>query len=230
MKVLIAEDDRNIRQGLFDILEAEGYEVVEAGDGEEALAAFERESPDFICLDIMMPKKSGYDVCREIRGSGASVPIVFLSAKSEEIDKVVGLELGADDFISKPFGVKEVVARIRAVTRRYYAAKEQKGEPTDEVFTIGDLEVYPTKLRAVRDGADIELSLREIRLLKLFAENPGIVLSRDKVLDECWGQKYFPASRTLDQHISRLRKRVEHDSKNPVFIKTVHGVGYRYEG
>jgi DNA-binding response OmpR family regulator len=229
VKVLIAEDDRNIRRGLADILEAEGYEVVEAEGGEEAIEAFEKEDPDFICLDIMMPKKSGYDVCREIRSAGSTVPIIFISAKSEEIDKVVGLELGADDFIAKPFGVKEVVARIRAVTRRYFSTRKDTDDSIGSKFTIGDLTVFPSELRARRGEVTIELSLREVRLLRLFAENPGIVLSRDRVFDHCWDQKFFPASRTLDQHISKLRKRIELDPKNPVLIKTVHGIGYRYD-
>ncbi len=228
MKVLVAEDDPHILEGLCEILQAEGYTVVSATDGDEALALFDREQPDFICLDIMMPKASGYDVCKEIRQRDGEVPIVFISAKSEEIDKVIGLELGADDFIVKPFGVKEVVARIRAITRRCYAA--QKSDPPPESFVIADLTVSPKELRARRGERTIELSIREIKILQLLARNEGKVLSRNEIFDHCWQERFFPSSRTLDQHIAKLRKRIEQDPKQPQIIKTVHGVGYRYDG
>ncbi len=226
MKVLIAEDDELTRQGLVEILETEGYQVVAAADGQQAIELFEQENPDFVCLDIMMPGQSGYDVCRAIRAQNQRVPLVFISAKSEEIDKVLGLELGADDFIVKPFGVKEVVARIRAVTRRCYAAAERPARLPP--FRMGDLEVLPAELRARRQGEQIELSLREVRILELFYRRPGEVLDRNTLFNECWGQNYLPNSRTLDQHISRLRKRIESDPKNPTLIQTVHGAGYRY--
>jgi len=225
MKVMVVEDDANIREGLVEILGDEGYRVVEAADGTTAVALFEREAPDFICLDIMMPGKSGYDVCREIRRRNATVPIVFISAKSEEIDKVLGLELGADDFIMKPFGVREVVARIRAVSRRCLAQHES----VQSTFTLGDLEVHPNELRARRGDAAIDLSLRDVKLLALFAEHPGEVLDRDQLFNTGWGINHLPNSRTLDQHISQLRKRIERDPKLPRIIRTVHGVGYRYD-
>jgi len=228
MKVLVAEDDELIRKGLVDILEAEGYGVFEAADGEAAIEAWKKEAPDFICLDIMMPKLSGYDVCKAIRLEDPSVPVIFISAKTEEIDKVVGLELGADDFIVKPFGVREVIARIRAVTRRCIAQKKPSGLPS--TFVLGDLEVFPAELRAKRSDSSIELSLREVRILGLFANNPGVVLSRNAIFDHCWDGDFFPLSRTLDQHIAKLRKRIETDPKNPQIIKTVHGVGYRFDG
>jgi DNA-binding response OmpR family regulator len=228
MTVLIAEDDENIRKGLAEILGNEGYTTIEAADGASALAQFAATAPDFVCLDIMMPGKSGYDVCREIRASGSAVPIVFISAKSEEIDKVVGLELGADDFIVKPFGVKEVVARIRAVTRRCFSARRPPELPA--TFRIGDLEVSPDELRARRGGEAIELSLREVKILELFSRHRGVVLERDAIFDACWGEKYFPLSRTLDQHVAKLRKKIERDPKSPEIIRTVHGVGYRYDG
>lgn len=227
MKVLIAEDDEHILNGLKDILEQEGYTTVLAKDGERALLLFDRESPDFVLLDIMMPNKSGYDVLKEIRRKDRAVPVVFISAKSEEIDKVIGLELGADDFIVKPFGVKEVVARIRAVTRRCYATK--KPDELRASFSIADIEVLPLELRAYRGDEAIELSLREVKILDLLSQNKGKVLSREQVFEHCWGDSFFPSSRTLDQHISKLRKRVEIDPKNPKIIKTVHGVGYRYD-
>jgi DNA-binding response OmpR family regulator len=228
MKVLIAEDDPHTRAGLSEILEAEGYEVMAARDGKEALAVFTRESPDFVCLDIMMPGMNGYDVCREIRRADQTVPVIFISAKSEEIDTVIGLELGADDFIVKPFGVKEVVARMRAVTRRRFSTV--KPSPLAGPFSIGDLEVFPFELRARRGGTAIELSLRDVKILTLLHENKGRVISRDTFFNKCWGLDHVPNSRTLDQHIAQLRKRIEVDPKNPAIIRTVHGVGYRFDG
>ena len=229
MKVLIAEDDENTRQGLAEILETEGYEVLPARNGQETLDVFERESPDFVCLDIMMPRVDGYEVCREIRRKNKTVPVIFISAKSEEIDKVVGLELGADDFIVKPFGVKEVVARIRAVTRRCMASRELN--ESEQPFAMGDLKVFPAELRARRGSTDaIDLSLRDCRILRLLKDNEGKVLDRNAIFDACWGLRYMSDSRSLDQHISQLRKRIEKDHKNPRIILTVHGVGYRYDG
>ena len=227
MKVLIAEDDAHTRAGLEEILEAEGYQVLTAQDGRDALGLFTKESPDFVCLDIMMPGMNGYDVCREIRRSNPNVPVIFISAKSEEIDTVVGLELGADDFIVKPFGVKEVVARIRAVTRRRFATTTSSTLPS--LFRLGDLDVFPSELRARRGGTAIDLSLRDIKILTLFHENRGVVISRDTFFNKCWGLDHVPNSRTLDQHIAQLRKRIEIDAKNPVIVRTVHGVGYRYD-
>ncbi len=228
MKVLIAEDDDNIREGLREILEEEGYRSVTARDGIETLDLFERERPDFVCLDIMMPGKDGYEVCRAIRRHNESVPIIFISAKSEEIDRVVGLELGADDFIMKPFGVREVVARIRAVTRRCMAQRPANG--TAPPFEFGDMTVYPAELRARRGAETIDLSLREVGILRLLHERRGEVVSRDAFFDACWGLDFTPNSRTLDQHISQLRKRLEPDPRHPRLIRTVHGAGYRYEG
>ena len=227
MKVLVAEDDRLIREGLVEILRAEGYRVVEAHDGRAALTRFEDEAPDFVCLDIMMPEVSGFDVCKQIRAINPHVPIVFISAKSEEIDKVIGLELGADDFIVKPFGVKEVVARIRAVTRRCLKAAQDSSSPAP--FSMGDLEVFPGELRARRGKQVVDLSLRDVNILKLFHRCRGKVLDRNTIFNECWGEDYFSNSRTLDQHISQLRKRIEKDPKYPVIIRTVHGAGYRFE-
>jgi len=228
MKVLIAEDDPLIREGLEEILRAEGYDTVGVADGQAALTAFETHKPDFVLLDIMMPQVNGYDVCRTLRQRDARVPIIFISAKSEEIDRVLGLELGADDFIQKPFGVKEVVARIRAVTRRCLRAP--KAEPhglTD--FRMGDLEIAPAELRARRGEAVFDLSLRDVRILTLLHARAGKVVDRDAFFRECWGYDHIPNSRTLDQHISKLRRRIELDPKDPRLIRTVHGVGYRYE-
>ena len=227
MKVLVAEDDHHMRLGILELLEQEGYETVGAGDGQAALDLYAAEAPDFVCLDIMMPKMSGYDVCREIRRGNGTIPIIFLSAKSEEIDKVLGLELGADDYIMKPFGRKELIARIRAVCRRCLSAE---GAVPQQAFQMGDLLVHPAELRARRGPALIELSLREVKLLRCFAEHRGAVLDRDHLFRECWGIDHYPNSRTLDQHISKLRKKVEPDPRAPTLIKTVHGAGYRFDG
>lgn len=227
MKVLVAEDDALIRRAITEVLQDEGYDVLETADGESALEAFRMEQPDFLCLDIMMPAVNGFDVCRLIRGEDPEVPIIFISAKSEEIDKVVGLELGADDFIMKPFGVKELVARIRAVTRRC-RRRHAQSEPCS--FLMGDLEVFPAELRARREQTTIELSLRDVKLLDLFYRHRGEVLDRTTLMNHAWGEDYFPNSRTLDQHISRLRKRIEAVPEQPRIIQTVHGAGYRFDG
>jgi len=227
MKILIAEDDQFIREGLRDLLEAEGYQTVLAVDGAEAMTKYHEESPQLVLLDIMMPGKDGYTVCREIRGHSNQVPVIFLSAKSEEIDRVIGLELGADDYIMKPFGTREVVARIRAVTRRSLATQSPEGKA--RVLKLGDLEVYPAELRAKREENRIDLSLRDVSILELLHDNQGKVVDRNTLFDHCWGQTYLPNSRTLDQHISKLRKLIEKDPQNPEIILTVHGVGYRYD-
>ena len=227
MKILVVEDDARTRKGLMEILANEGYDTCAAANGKEALAAFAKEKPDAVCLDIMMPDLSGYDVCREIRKTNGTVPILFISAKSEEVDKVLGLELGADDYISKPFGVKEVVARIRAVTRRCLAARPPAVAPA--TFAMADLKVVPAELRVYRGKKALEVSLRDMRILQLLYDNRGKVLDRNTIFDACWGMNYMPNSRSLDQHISQLRKRIEIDPAEPNIIRTVHNAGYRYD-
>jgi len=175
----------------------------------------------------MMPALNGYDVCRQIRARNPDVPIIFISAKSEEIDRVLGLELGADDFIIKPFGVKEVVARIRAVTRRCLRGGPPAHAPP---FVMADLEVFPAELRARRAGQSIELSLREVAILRLLHECAGRVVDRDTFFNRLWGLDHVPNSRTLDQQISKLRKRIASGPARPRIIRTVHGLGYRYDG
>ncbi len=235
MRVLIAEDDPHTREGLREIFDAEGYEAHVAPDGAEAMRLFGELEPEVVCLDVMMPGASGYDVCREIRKTSPGVGILFISAKSEEIDKVLGLELGADDFIVKPFGVKEVVARIRAVTRRMIVERRARASGAGgagggcEAFEMSGLKVVPEELRAYRGGQTFELSLRDTKILALLYRNRGKAVSRDTFFDECWGFDYLPNSRCLDQHISQLRRRVEVDPKSPQLIRTVHGVGYRFE-
>jgi DNA-binding response OmpR family regulator len=228
MKILIAEDDVYTRNGLVEVFESEGHDVIAACTGEEALDLYSKERPDFVCLDIMMPGKNGYEVCREIRKQSNRVPVLFLSAKAEEIDKVVGFELGADDYIVKPFGVREVLARVNAVRRRYELHADA-GAPDAEVC-LGDLRINPKELRAYRGDSVIELSTRDLKVLSLFAANPGKVLNRDELFDAGWGMDFLPSSRSLDQYISQLRKKIELDPKHPEIIKTVRNAGYRFPG
>ncbi|GEP44953.1 response regulator transcription factor [Brevifollis gellanilyticus] len=227
MKILIAEDDEHTREALREVLSMEGYEVVTASDGLQAVDFFRATRPDFVCLDVMMPGQNGYEACKQIRRIDDEVPILFLTAKAEEIDAVLGLELGADDYMTKPFGVKEIIARIRAITRRT-AARSAKKEGEDQ-FMMDDLRVVPSELRAYRGTADIQLSPRDLKVLRLLHEKRGKVVDRNQLADEVWGIDYFPESRALDQHISQLRKRVEKDPASPRIIRTVHGAGYRFE-
>ena len=214
--------------GLKDLLEAEGYHCIEAEDGEIALAQYRAHQPDLVLLDIMMPKIDGYAVCRAIRQQDVQIPVIFITAKSEEIDQVVGLELGADDYIKKPFGTREVIARIRAVTRRALATRDTPVNSNQ--FDMADLIVFPDELRATRDGQAIELSLRDMKILQLLHREKGKVVNRDALFNHCWGRDYLPNSRTLDQHISKLRKAIEIDPRNPKIVLTVHGLGYRFDG
>lgn len=225
--ILVAEDDPNIRMGLEDTLESENYEVVSASTGIQALERFENSPIDLVLLDIMMPGKSGYDVCREIRAKDPGTPIIMLTAKAEEIDKVVGLELGADDYITKPFGVHELLARISAVLRRCRPKQKTKAKPP---FSFGCFQVNPQTYKLTGQGRDQDLSEREVRLLCYFHDHSGEVLSRDDILNAIWGIDYLGTTRTLDQHIAKLRKKIEENPAHPVTITTVHGVGYRYEG
>tara|TARA_R110002096_G_scaffold123315_20_gene266925 strand:+ start:2618 stop:3307 length:690 start_codon:yes stop_codon:yes gene_type:complete len=227
MKILIAEDDPVTRESIDACLQGEGFSTTLAENGTEALQKWESENPDLICLDIMMPEKDGYEVCRRIREKEKTLPILFLSAKNEEIDVVVGLEIGADDFIRKPFGKHELLARIRTALRRSEITKAHQSPAS---FRIKDqLTVFPAELRAINDTTNdsIDLSPREVSILSLLCEHAGEAVSRDQLLDRCWGIDYYPESRTLDQHIVKLRKRIETDSANPEIIETVRGVGYR---
>lgn len=226
MKVLVCEDDTKIRKGLAEILTGEGYQVVEAEDGTATLGLFQQERPDFVLLDIMMPGMSGYDLCRKFRTECEATPIMFISAKSEEIDRVLGLELGADDYLVKPFGVNEVISRIRAITRRC----TRSSEAAEPEFPLGPLQIRPRELRAYRGSERIELSLCDVKILTLLHRERGKVVDRDMLFDECWGMNHVPNSRTLDQHISKLRKKLGDDPRHGELIETVHGVGYRTGG
>lgn len=227
MKILIVEDDPLTLKGLATILSDEGYSVITATDGVTGLTQYKLAAPDIACLDVMMPGMSGYDLCREIRKVDPIIPILFISAKGEEVDKVLGLELGADDFIVKPFGVKEIIARVRAAGRRLL---QLRPESSERRFIIGDLAIDPIALTATRGDSIIELTLREVKILALLFEQRGKVVDRDTFLDRCWGTSYFPNSRTLDQTVANLRKKIERDPKNPEIIQTVHGSGYSWRG
>ncbi len=229
IKILVAEDDINIRMGIVDTLESENYQVTQAKDGRQALELFTNNSFDLVLLDIMMPEKSGYDVCRDIRAIDEDVCIIMLTAKGDEIDKVVGLKLGADDYVTKPFGIHELLARIAAVLRRGKKALPGKNEFIHAVFTFGEFEVNSKTYKLSKKDNTIDLSKRELKLLQLFYTHPGEVLSRDTILNAVWGIDYLGTTRTLDQHIAQLRKKIETDPSNPSFITTIHGVGYRYE-
>lgn len=231
-KILIAEDDANIRLGLTATLESESYAVTAATDGAQALRLFAQEKFDLVILDVMMPKKSGYDVCREIRARDARVPVLFLTAKGEEIDKVVGLKLGADDYMAKPFGVHELLARVEALLRRARASAQPAGEAKPElpaVFRFGAAEIDRKKFTATIKGTATPLTARELKLVEVFAAHPGEVLTRDALLNAVWGVDYFGTTRTLDQHVAQVRKKIEADAESPAAIVTVHGVGYRYD-
>ncbi len=223
MKILVADDDPVTLEALTECLRGEGFEAFSARHGAEALASIDAHRPDLICLDIMMPEMDGYDVCRRVRVRDKATPVLFLSAKNEEIDVVVGLELGADDFLRKPFGKHEFLARVRAALRR----SRPRATPSRRL-EMGDLTVFPDELRATRGQTSIDLSPREAAILALLHEHAGRPVHRDTFLDRCWGLDYYPDSRTLDQHIAVLRKKIEADPAQPAIVETVRRVGYRF--
>lgn len=228
MTLLIADDDPVTLETLSACLMPEGFRTLLARDGTEALALWQKHKPDLLCLDIMMPGLDGYEVCRRVRAVDAHVPLLFISAKSEEIDVVVGLRLGADDFVRKPFGKHELIARIQSALRRGQRARAADDNASSS-FEIGPLRVFPAELRAVRDeSASIDLTPREVSILQLLCDRAGQAVSRDVLLDVCWGLDYMPESRTLDQHIAKLRKKIEREAEE--IIETVRGVGYRWRG
>ena len=228
-KILIAEDDANIRLGLVATLESEGYAVTAASDGAQVLRLFPQEKFDLVVLDIMMPKASGYDVCRDLRARGARVPVLFLTAKGEEIDKVVGLKLGGDDYVTKPFGVHELLARVEALLRRSRVSAVTEAPELPATFRLGGATIDRRKFTASVAGSTVALTARELKLAEVFAAHPGEVLTRDALLNAVWGVDYFGTTRTLDQHVAQLRKTIEASPDAPSPIATVHGVGYRYD-
>lgn len=221
--ILFAEDDDTLRKGLETAFASEGYETFGCRDGEEVLSAFRDRRPDLLLLDVMMPGKSGYDVCTEVRRSDPHVPIIFLTAKSSESDCVIGLGIGADDFIAKPFRIRELLARVAAAIRRANAApRRPDGVGT---FRIGDARIDANRFLIHAPGEPEQaLTVRELGLLKVFAAHPGEVLTRDALLDAVWGEDYFAASRTLDQHIVQIRRKLGSSGGR---IETIRGAGYR---
>ncbi len=224
-RILIVEDEPSMVAGLRDNFEFEGYEVVTAGDGEAGLERALADSPDIVILDVMMPKLSGLDVCKQLKGKRPSLPIILLTARGQEVDKVVGLELGADDYVTKPFSIRELLARVKAVLRR------AKVLPVDqERFAFENIEVNLRRHEVRRGGEAIPFSTKEFELLKCFLSHPGEALSRDRLLDEVWGYDNYPTTRTVDAHMLRLRQKLEPNPEEPRFFLTVHGVGYKFVG
>jgi DNA-binding response OmpR family regulator len=223
-KILIIEDEEDLVKGLKLNLEDEGYKVVWASDGERGLERVFNEKPELIILDIMLPKKDGLEVCRHLREKKIGTPIIMLTAKGEEIDKVVGLEIGADDYITKPFSIRELLARIKAHLRR-----EQRGPRSiPDITTFGDTEIDFNHLKIRRTGKEWDLTSLEAEILRYFLSRPGEVVRRDDLLDKIWGYEKFPTTRTIDNHILKLRKKIEKDPAHPRHILSVYGEGYRF--
>jgi two-component system, OmpR family, alkaline phosphatase synthesis response regulator PhoP len=228
VKLLVADDDAHLLKGLVELLTRAGFDCLGVENGERALAAFRREKPALCLLDVLMPGLDGLSLCREIRALDARVPIILVSARDAEIDRVIGLEIGADDYIVKPFGPRELVARVKVALRRG-AGSDSVAAPSDASFVMGDLRIDPTALRAFRGPQFIDLSRREATILRILFDRSGRPVSRNDLLDLAWGPNFMPDSRALDQYISSLRRKIEADPVKPRIIKTVHGVGYRYD-
>lgn len=222
-RILVADDEADMVTGLRDNLQFEGYEVIVAGDGEAALKAALEESPDLILLDIKMPKLDGLEVCRRVREAGFRVPILMLTAKSQEIDIVRGLEVGADDYVTKPFSVRELLARVKAAMRRTGA-----GKGLSRVLRIGDANVDLVKGKVEKGSEVFNLGHFELEILKMLVENGETPVDRSKLLDVIWGLEGFPTTRTVDNHIVSLRRKIEPDPKQPRHIVTVHSIGYKF--
>lgn len=220
--IAVVEDDESVRKSLELNLELEGYKVISAPNGEEGVTLVKEKQPDLIILDVMMPVKDGLEACREIRNSGISSPLILLTARSAEVDKVLGLELGADDYLAKPFGMRELVARVKALLRRTRSTTEVDHVEFEKV--VIDFKAY----KAERNQEPLELSAREYRLLRYLVAKKGAVVTRDELLDEVWGYNSYPSTRTVDNHIARLRQKIEEDVETPKHILTVHGVGYKF--
>jgi len=225
-KILIVEDEASFSEALEFLLKKEGFEVEVAEDGQQALDKFAANASDLILLDLMIPKVSGTEVCRIIRTT-SEVPIIMLTAKDAEIDKVVGLELGADDYVTKPYSSRELLARIKAVMRRQTMDQENFEEVG--ALTVGPIQMNIEKHQVNVKGALISLPLREFELLEFFMRNPGRVLTRHQIIDRVWGGDYFGDTKTLDVHVKRLRAKIEEDPANPVLLQTIRGLGYKLE-
>jgi len=223
-RILIVEDEPAMVAGLRDNFEYEGYEVISAVDGVQGLDRALSENPDLVVLDVMMHRMSGLDVCKQLKIKQPSLPIIMLTARGQEIDKVVGLELGADDYVTKPFSIRELMARVKAVLRR--AAPQ----PPPDIYRFSDVEVNVRSNEVLRNGSRVELSAKEFALLAYFCAHPAETLSRDRLLDAVWGYENYPNTRTVDTHIVHLRQKLEPNPEDPRFILTVHGTGYKFVG
>lgn len=224
-RILIVEDDPHILLGLVEVLKGDGFEVASCNRGDQAIDAVSRHKPRLILLDVMLPGLSGYDVCKQIRERNKSILVLMLTAKSQEIDKVVGLDLGADDYVTKPFGVSELLARVHALLRR--GAREEALPNGGSAFQIGSAIIDPRTFQLRRGRVVEELTAKEMKLLRLFHAHAGEVLSRDRLLNEVWGYGYYGTTRTLDQVIVQLRKKLGDNGSEPRHVLTVHGVGYK---
>lgn len=224
-KILIVEDEDNIRELVTYNLKANGYQPIEAADGISGITMVYREKPDLILLDLMLPKKDGYEICRDLRAEGNNTPIIMLTAKSEEFDKVLGLEFGADDYLTKPFGIRELMARIKAVLRRYDSSNSESIEEIIE----GDLRIIPEMHKVYRKDKEIELTYKEYELLYFLVRNKGHVYRRDELLDKVWGIDYVGETRTVDVHVRYIRKKLGTDDEKYKYIETVRGRGYLFK-
>jgi len=225
IKILIVEDDSHILLGLEEVLKSEGYEVATCNRGDQAIEAVRKHRPALVVLDVMLPGISGYDICKELRARKVATPILMLTAKGQEIDKVVGLDLGADDYVTKPFGVRELLARIQALLRRTGA--EAAKLDSAAIFQIGSATIDPKTFQIRRGRVTEELTAKELKLLQVFHAHAGEVLSRDKLLNEVWGYNYYGTTRTLDQVMVQLRKKLGDSGDEPKHLLTIHGVGYK---
>ncbi len=223
-RILIIDDEPEMVRGLGDNLRFEGYQILSATKGRDGLALALRDAPDLILLDVMMPEMSGWDVCRELRRKGLDTPVIMLTARGEEVDRVLGLELGADDYVTKPFSLRELLARVRAVLRRPGPRRKF------EEFAFGDVRLHLRGRQAFKAGKEVRLTRKEFDLLRYLVEHRSEVITRDRLLDEVWGYERFPTTRTVDAHILRLRQKFEPDPEHPAYILTVHGQGYRFAG
>lgn len=226
-KILVVDDEKNIGDILKINLEKEGYSVLVAMDGEEGLSLALSENPDLVLLDVMLPKMDGFEVCKKIRQK-SEIPIVMLTARSEEIDKILGLELGADDYVTKPFSVRELLARVKANLRRTVAPVPETAEPGSGDIKIGEITINTERYELRKNGKPIELTLREFELVKFLAETPNRICSRDTILRKVWGYEYVGDDRTVDVTISRLREKIEDNPGEPKYIMTRRGIGYYF--
>lgn len=225
IKVLVVEDDSHIAMGLEEVLKQEDFQPILCKTGSQAVDFVRQEQPGLIILDVMLPGVNGYEICKQLRSQKVTTPILMLTAKGHELDKVIGFDCGADDYVTKPFGVRELTARIHALLRR-----SQMNGPTsaDAKFQIGAAHIDPKTFQLSRGKTTEQLTARELKLLQMFHQHPGEVLSRDKLLNHVWGYNYFGTTRTLDQVIVQLRKKLGEPLDGPKHIQTVHGVGYKY--